>query len=183
MRMKKIILGVLGGVILVVLVIAVAGFYRFNFTDGGDIIPGQNAPDVRSMIYTIGTEELALSSSTLSIFGEPVYGDLNADGKANDAALWLAYTPGGSGTFYYGVLVINNNGSYQVTNTMLLGDRIAPQTLEIQAGRAVYNFAERKALEPMTTPPSVGRSVWVHYDIKNNEIGEWVKDFEGESAI
>lgn len=65
---------------------------------------------------------------------------------------------------------------------MFLGDRIAPQNINIMDGRAVYNFAERKADEPMTTPPSIGKSIWIHYDQINNQIGEWVKDFEGEEA-
>ena len=65
---------------------------------------------------------------------------------------------------------------------MFLGDRIAPQNINIMDGRAVYNFAERRATDPMVTPPSIGKSIWVHYDKKTNQIGEWVKDFEGEEA-
>ncbi|MEI6528440.1 MAG: Gmad2 immunoglobulin-like domain-containing protein [bacterium] len=116
-----------------------------------------------------------------TIFGEPVIGDLNADGLP-DKALWLVENPGGSGTFFYAQLLINNGSGYTPTNTMFLGDRIAPQNINIMDGRAVYNFAERRANEPMTTPPSIGKSVWINYDQKTNQIGEWVKDFEGESA-
>jgi heat shock protein HslJ len=181
-------------VLAVIVIIFGLGIYRFNFTDGGDIIPGKNAPDVKNMSYVIDGEtfdlingkaekEIALGSiskNTVMMFGEPVYGDLNKDGKI-DAAILLANDPGGSGTFYYAVLAINKGDGYQATNTMFLGDRIAPQTVEIRDGRAVYNFAERKAGEPMTAQPSIGKSVWINYDKATGEIGEWVKDFEGEA--
>ena len=104
-------------------------------------------------------------------FGEPIYGNLNNDGLA-DQAVWLTDSPGGSGTFYYAELLINTGSGYKATNAILLGDRIAPQNINIQNGRAVYNFAERKANEPFTTPPSVGKSVWVNYDSKTNQISE-----------
>jgi heat shock protein HslJ len=45
----------------------------------------------------------------------------------------------------------------------------------------VYNYAERKANEPMTTQPSVGRSMYVHIDPNTGEIGELAHNFEGEA--
>lgn len=114
------------------------------------------------------------------LFGEPVLGDLDKDGD-NDAALLLVNEPGGSGTFYYSVLAIYTDGVYKATDAMLLGDRISPQTVEIQDGRAVYNFAERKVGESFQVPPSIGKSIWVNYDSKSNQIGELVKNFEGEA--
>ena len=102
-------------------------------------------------------------------FGEPVAGDLNSDGLL-DKAVWLTESPGGSGTFYYAELLINTGTGYKATNTVFLGDRIAPQTLEILDGQAVCNFAEQKVGEPMTTPPSVGKSVRINYDATTNEI-------------
>lgn len=178
------------GVILVIVVIGVVLFIRFSNKNVD--VPVSNNSSVLNNKYTVdgnvynlvnGKAEVDIENSssknTLSIFGEPVYGDLDNDGD-NDAVLMLVNNPGGSGTFYYAVLTINNNGNYVPTNTMLLGDRIAPQTIEIHDGRAVYNFAERKSGEPMTTAPSIGKSVWVYYSAKDNTIGEWVKDFEGE---
>lgn len=120
------------------------------------------------------------SKEVRGVFGYPVYGDVDQDGD-EDGVMFLVQNTGGSGTFFYLVVAIRDKGVYKGTNAMFLGDRIAPQNINFQDGRAVANFAERKAGEPMTTPPSVGRSVWVHYDAKSGEIGEWVKDFEGES--
>lgn len=139
--------------------------------------------DPLNTIYKVGDKEYFLvngKAEDVMIFGEPVYGDLNADG-IDDAVMYLVQNSQGSGTFYYVVEAINFNGTYVGTSAMFLGDRIAPQNINIIEGRAVANFAERRAGEPMTTPPSIGKSVWVHLDIKNMEIGEWVKDFEGET--
>lgn len=122
----------------------------------------------------------SITKNILQMFGSPVTGDLDGDGDS-DAAILLENNPGGSGTFYYAVLALNNNGVYKATNSMFLGDRIAPQTIEIRDGRAVYNYAIRKSGEAFSVPPSIGKSTWVYLDVKNNKIGEWVKDFEGES--
>lgn len=89
------------------------------------------------------------------VFGQPSFGDLNADGL-NDASLIVAQDTGGSGTFFYVAVSLNNNGAVNGTNAILLGDRIAPQNMTINNGEVVVNYAERKSGEPFTTPPSVG---------------------------
>jgi len=194
--MKKSIYYSLTGIAVTFLLIAGAGFYRFNFTDGGDVVPKVSLLDPKNTSYTIGEITFTLKNGfasgpqdiqkiaqgTLQLFGEPVYGDLDADGDL-DAAVLLVHTSEGSGTFYYAALVFSQGKGGTTTKGMLLGDRIAPQTVEIHEGRAVYNYAVRAGNEPMTTQPSIGKSTWVHYDAKSGEIGEWVKDFEGESAI
>ena len=153
--MKKIIYWILAFIILLIVVFI---FNKNNFND--TVLSDQN-------------------KSKQIIFGEPIEADLNGDGVL-DKAIWLMEESDGSGTFFYAQLLINKSGEFIPTDTMFLGDRITPQTLEVQEGRVFYNFAERKAGEPMTTPPSIGKSVWVHYDKSTNQIGEWVKGFEGE---
>ena len=115
----------------------------------------------------------SVSISRVSIFGEPVQGDLDGDGDA-DAALTLVYDPGGSGTFFYVVLAINDKGVYRGTNGILLGDRIAPQTLEIHYGKAVANIVVRKPGQSFSDEPTVGKSVWVALDTSLNTISEGV---------
>jgi hypothetical protein len=97
------------------------------------------------------------------IFGGPVSGDLNGDGVP-DAAVMLVQDPGGSGTFYYIAVAINAPGGAQGSNAILLGDRIAPQNIEIKDGQIVANYADRKAGESMATPPSVGISKYFIYE-------------------
>jgi hypothetical protein len=63
----------------------------------------------------------------------------------------------------------------------LIADRIAPQTTEYRDGLVVVNYAERRPGEPFTTPPSVGKSLWLKYDPVAMDFGEVVQNFEGES--
>ncbi len=128
---------------------------------------------------TVQTSPDSASQNVLTIFGEPTMGDLDNDGDT-DAAVLLSLTTGGSGTFYYAALALNTSYGYKSTNTLFLGDRIAPQTVEIQNGRAVFNYATRLPDEPMTASPSLGKSLWIHLDPKKSEIGEFVQNFEGE---
>ena len=90
-------------------------------------------------------------------FGNEAFGDLNGDGK-EDVAFLITQEGGGSGTFFYLVAALQSEAGYQGTNAILLGDRIAPQTTQIENGRIVVNYAERKPDEPLTAQPSVGVS-------------------------
>jgi hypothetical protein len=146
--MNKIIYWIFGILSFVLLLTTLFIFFKFN------------SPNTSTDIF-----------SGKILFGEPVLGDLNGDGLI-DKAVWLIEEPGGSGTFFYAELLINTGSAYKTTNAVFLGDRIAPQTLEIKGGQAIYNFAERKVSDPMTTPPSIGKSVWVNYNKKTNEIIE-----------
>lgn len=143
------------------------------------IIDGTEYQLNKDGVYTAPSAPGSAGMTTVSLFGEPVYGDLDKDGD-EDAAVLLTYTTEGSGTFFYAAIARKNGDIYTSTNTLFLGDRIAPQTVNIQDGRAVYNYAERKESDSMTTPPSLGKSLWIHLDPTTGEIGEWVKDFEGE---
>jgi len=194
--MKKTIFIIGGSIVAVVVIIAIIGLVYFQLTkqDRENTIPVLSAFDVLNMSYTVDGEIFILQNgkaekeytsdsatkNTLSIFGQPLYADLDKDGD-EDAALLLVNDPGGSGTFYYAVLAINNGNASFTTNALLLGDRIAPQTMGIDEGHALFNYVERKAGEPITTRPSMGKSLWIQYDSQTGQIGEWVKDFEGEA--
>jgi heat shock protein HslJ len=194
--MKKTTLWVTVIILLIVSILSIKLYKPSLLSKNTPPAPTTSSPfDPKNASYTIdgnvftlkdgkASQDIAPRSATkntLQIFGEPVYGDINGD-SINDIAILLVNNPGGSGTFYYAVLAVSKNGTHSVTNALLLGDRIAPQTIAVSNGRAVYNYAERKAGEPMTTPPSLGKSLYVHYDAATGEIGEWVKDFEGESS-
>lgn len=116
----------------------------------------------------------------IKVFGEPVYGDLDADGD-DDAVLMLYEQAGGSGTFYYVVVAMNEGGIYHGTDSMYIGDRIAPQTLRIQDGRPVVTYADRAPGEPFSTQPHIGKSIVVHVNTKNYTLSELAQDFEGEA--
>jgi len=119
------------------------------------------AKDPQNATYTIEGQKVSLvdgksPDGKTTMFDTPTVGDLNGDG-ANDAGVILVVS-GGSGTFYYGAAALNNTSTYTYdgTNAIILGDRIAPQTKDIQNEIYTVNFAERAEGEPMTAQPSVG---------------------------
>ncbi len=104
------------------------------------------------------------------VFGEPVLGDINGDGTP-DAALMLTQEMGGSGAFFYAAAAIASSSGALGTNAIFLGDRVAPQNIEIRDGQIIANFAERNPGEPMTTRPSLGVSAYITFvDGKLQEI-------------
>ncbi len=166
------ILGVLVGAV------AIAGFIRFNFTSGGDVVSDRkSSPEISDLTITIDTQEFAMSdgvavippsqgsetANTLRLIGAPVMGDSDGDGNP-DAALLVQHDPGGSGTFYYAVVAINDGGSYRASNALLLGDRIEPRAVEFADGRFVYTYAERKPGDSMSERGTVEKSVTVTVD-------------------
>jgi hypothetical protein len=98
--------------------------------------------------------------STIQMFSEPVFGDLDGDGD-EDAALYLVVDPGGSGTFYYVAAAHQIDGGYDGTSAVYLGDRLKPHNLKIHNGVVVAKYAQRLSGESMATPPSVDKSAYL----------------------
>jgi hypothetical protein len=125
------------------------------------------------------------SKITTKIFGNELKTDLNGDGR-EDVAFILVQSSGGSGTFYYAVAALNTKDGWVGSDGYLLGDRIAPQATTLspnpkQKGVVVFNYAERAPNEPMTTPPSIGKSVYLKLDPQTMQWGVVLPNFEGES--
>ena len=99
--------------------------------------------------------ENSSAKTTTRYLGSEAKGDLNGDGL-EDLAFWVTQDGGGSGMFHYVVVALKSGQGYKTTNAFLVGDRIAPQSLEIRSdARELHvNFTGRKRGEPMTTPPS-----------------------------
>lgn len=95
-----------------------------------------------------------------AVYGKPVLGDLDGNGR-EDAALFLEHDPGGSGTFYYVACAIAKNGDYAGTNAVLLEDRVVPRSIQIQNGVIIVHYDYRRPDEPMVTPPSVAKTVYL----------------------
>ncbi len=140
--------------------------------DGVDPLNATYRIDGREVRLVNGraVESVAPSVKTktkIVVCGQPVYGDLDGDGQ-RDAALLLVLDPGGSGTFYYAAAARYENGTYRGTNAVFLGDRIAPQEVAIRDGILEVSYAERRPDEPMSTPPSVGRTM--HLILRNGAL-------------
>lgn len=116
-----------------------------------------------------------------SYFGNEVTLDLDGDGR-EDSVFILTQETGGSGIFFYVVAARNTDHGYVGSNALFLGDRIAPQTTEVDAsGRVVVNYADRAPGESFATAPSVGKSMWLQWSGETQSFGEVVQDFEGEA--
>ena len=132
---------------------------------------------VKNLTLTIDGQTVALSDgaaemeaapgsaakNTAGIVGEPVAGDVNSDGKP-DEALLIRNDPGGSGTFYYAVVAVADDGGYRATNAVPLGDRIEPQGIAFSDGHFVYRFLERRPGQPKSDAPTVEKSFSIHFD-------------------
>lgn len=139
---------------------------KVELTDGVSEIPV--APESATMNKT-------------SIIGEPVMGDLDGDGESDDAALILLNEPGGSGAFYYAAAAIHEGSFYRGTHAIFLGDRIAPQTIEIKNEVVIANFTERKPGEAMTERPTVAKSVYAV--LYNGDLSEIQVEGVGEQVL
>lgn len=150
------------GIIAVALIVAGGAWYWVNRGNAAPIfiIEGQPVTLVNGRAETPVAPGSA-SKVVTQYFGNVATGDLSGDGMP-DVAFILTQNSGGSGTFYYIVVtLVAADGSYQGTNAILLGDRIAPQTTEIRNGQLIVNYADRAAGEPMTAQPSVGVSKYL----------------------
>lgn len=105
----------------------------------------------------IFAESIVPDSATMTriLLGkEQLFGDLNGDGT-EDAVVTLVVDPGGSGTFTYLALVLNEAGIPKPLAAVLLGDRIILKSMEIQPGIITVTMLSRKPDEPMSTEPTV----------------------------
>jgi|GEM_PF-1512415 len=148
--------------LLVTVAVLAGGFfwlntYIYDQKQGG-------VEDPKDVTFTIDGQTLTRTSPGVTYFGNEAKGDLNDD-TVPDIAFLITYAGGGSGTFYYVVVALQNAaGRYNGSNAVLLGDRVAPQTSEVRNGILIVNYADRKPGEPFTSQPSVGVSKYIIFD-------------------
>lgn len=122
-----------------------------------------------TLVNGVSETELAPESTAkqvTSFFGNQVEVDLNADGLL-DAAFLLQQSNGGSGVFYYVVAAIKTPDGYSGTNAVFIGDRIAPQSTNIDPNNPsqfIVNYADRNADEPMSSTPTIAVSKTFKYE-------------------
>jgi hypothetical protein len=146
----------------------------------------QSLPDLEYLIEQASTGKAQLKDG---VFEEPAapdsatktkiwlgdiqaLGDVNGDG-AEDALVTLVVDPGGSGTFTYLVLVVNEDGTAKPLAAVLLGDRIIVKSLALKPGSALVSLLTRKPDEPMSAEPTVEeRREFQLQDGRLVEVGE-----------
>lgn len=98
------------------------------------------------------------------IFGNEVNFDLNQDGIVDTVHI-VTNDSEGSGTFYY------VTSSIKGTTPFFIGDRIAPQPIQVDMnGLITINYADRKPEESFATPPSIGKSLFLVFNSKDNKF-------------
>jgi hypothetical protein len=191
--MKGIILG-----IVVIITILLAVFYALNtyiynekqvaavadYKDAEYRIDGTFV-QLKDGVAGIEAAPGSASKITTRHFGNEYVTDLNDDGR-DDVVFLLTQEMGGNGIFYYVVAAINTERGYIGSDGYLLGDRIAPQTIEASSNPRhvnviVANYVDRAMDDPMTTQPSIGKSAYLKLDVPSMMWGVVEPDFEGES--
>ena len=157
--------------------------------DGTYIISGQKVT-LKNGISEVSAAPGSASKIITKYFGNDLNYDLDKDGRI-DKVFLVTQDTGGSGTFYYVVALLNTVNDPVESDGVLLGDRIAPQTINIDEGKTtngtnkqnviVVNYADRKTGESFAVAPSVGKSIWLKLDLKTMQFGEVVQNFEGEA--
>ncbi len=172
-------------IIITLAALLVIGFYALNAYIYEEK-QADTASDYRKASYLIDGASVPLGEAGTKYFGSELRTDLNADGRA-DVAFIITQDGGGSGTFFYVVAALETERGYVGSEAYLLGDRIAPQNINVSPNPRhrnviVANYADRAPDEPMSARPSVGKSAYLKLDPESMRWAIVQADFEGESA-
>lgn len=185
---------VFGGAVIIVCLLLTGLFFYINKgtqevassdpKNAEYMIDGQRAK-LKNGIAETETATSSVSKIITSYFGNELKTDLNGDGR-EDVAFILTQERVDSGTFFYAVAALNTDQGYIGSDGYLLGDRIAPQSTNLspnprQKYVVVFNYADRAPGEPMTTRPSIGKSVYLKLDPATMQWGIVIPNFEGET--
>ena len=99
-------------------------------------------------------EKLVPNSATelvITLSDKVAYGDLNGDGK-EDAAVILITNSGGSGTFRYLAVVLDQKGAPNHAASLFLGDRVKVRSLSVSSGKIVLKMRTHTPNDPMCCP-------------------------------
>jgi len=88
------------------------------------------------------------------------YGDLDQDGVA-DAVVVLVENSGGSGSFIYLAAVLNENGVPMNTSTILLGDRVKVQSLQVTDGQILVTTLTQAPEDPLCCPTQQAEKIYL----------------------
>lgn len=191
--MKKVILGIAVTVVVLAAVLyalnayiyeekqatATADYKYAEYRIDGAVVKLENG------VAEVETAPGSASKITTRYFGNDLEVDVNDDGR-KDIVFILTQETGGSGIFYYAVAALNTERGYVGSDGYLLGDRIAPQTIEVSPNPRhknviVVNYADRAPDESMSSQPSIGKSAYLKLDTESMMWGIVEPDFEGES--
>ena len=109
------------------------------------------------------------SRPTVTLLDEFIaFGDLNGD-DLDEAVVILAENSGGSGTFIYLAVVVEQNGVLANIATQLIGDRVQPKTLAIEAGELVFTTVTHAPDDPLCCP---SQEATLRYQLLDGQLVE-----------
>jgi len=123
-------------------------------------------PDGREVPLTAGVfQDKPAPDSATFITNVQLLEDLMAEGDLDgnavpDAAVVLVDAPGGSGTFVYLAAVVMGPDGPTVADTVLLGDRVQVDAMDIETGAIHLSTLSHGADDPMCCPSQSRVSVW-----------------------
>jgi hypothetical protein len=115
--------------------------------------------------FTEGSGSGVFSVQMLNLYG---FGDLNGDGK-DDAAILLAESGGGSGSFISLLAITNQAGLPHQESQVQLGDRIQINSVDISSGVIHLNMVVQGPIDPLCCPSQpqkqnywlIGNKLWL----------------------
>ena len=107
----------------------------------------------------------SVSINRVKLNEQKAFGDINGDGL-EDAAVTLNVESGGSGTFTYLALVLNENGEVKPLPAVFLGDRIKIRSMSIESNIIKVDLYTHTENEPLSSEPTVEETL--RYSLKND---------------
>lgn len=155
---------------LTIIILLAAIFFLFLWgKDSGEIENKSDTssetpfrPDPSSAAFTFDDGLITLSKGRsvtsagdeTTLLEEKAYGDINADGK-EDVVVLLARSGGGSGVFIHVAAYVSGLVNYKGTNTVFLGDRVAPGSISIRNGVITVSYLDRDPEEALAAEPTI----------------------------
>lgn len=192
--MKKIIIIVLTITLTVVLLIFIAGIYKFNYLQDDLYIEDKNGQTIKLNDYDQKFIDIAKNGSyfidgkLVTLFDgraetdiapdsaskdvtkyidQYIVTDINNDG-IEDIAFFLSQDSGGSGTFYYVAAQMSSTEGYQSFDAFLIGDRIKPKDLYLEGentNKIIAFYSDRKPGESLSANPTVDMNKKVEFQL------------------
>ncbi len=115
-----------------------------------------------------GSAGATLTYTATLMSDKTAFGDLNGDGSP-DAVVPAVEQLGGSGSFYYLVAFLNDNGQPKEIATQLLGDRVVVNSIVIENGKVIVDMLDHGPSDGMAraTMP-----ITKYFVLQNNSLIE-----------
>jgi peptidoglycan/xylan/chitin deacetylase (PgdA/CDA1 family) len=113
--------------------------------------PSEGVAQLEDGVYREKYLPDSATEMVISLADIHTFGDLNGDGVDDVLAILISY-PGGSGTFFYLMAVLNQAGTPNPVATAFLGDRTIIRSMSIESGQIALEMTTQGTDDPMCCP-------------------------------